>query len=318
MVTLRGALGPLAAITAACYSPQFTVNTPCTASGQCPEQQVCDTTVTPPLCRNQITHDGPADRDVDHDGIADDRDVCPTIADPAQRDHDGDQVGDACDNCPVIANSDQADGDLDGVGDPCDPSTGVERIALFDSFDELRPDLWVSQAGFTIVDGRLVPDRQASGFPRGSAELIDQLANTTTVTIEVGVHFEPDAFNLTVAGPDAGLLVDATGSEREVCELAADGNDLPTTRHALFRAPAFTTLASQPFAIAQPGAYRFALTRTRTNTGNDLLCRALSLDTGDSAELTAVDRSPPARGALKIEAFETRATFDYVIVYARE
>ncbi len=46
--------------------------------------------------------------DSDHDGIDDDLDNCPFVANPDQLDTDGDGVGDACDNCVATANPDQA------------------------------------------------------------------------------------------------------------------------------------------------------------------------------------------------------------------
>jgi uncharacterized membrane protein len=58
--------------------------------------------------------------DRDGDGIADEQDNCPAVANAGQRDADGDGVGDRCDNCRLQANADQADADGDGVGDVCD------------------------------------------------------------------------------------------------------------------------------------------------------------------------------------------------------
>ena len=58
--------------------------------------------------------------DTDGDGIADDVDNCPTVANASQRDTDGDGIGDRCDNCRLIANPLQEDTDGDGVGDACD------------------------------------------------------------------------------------------------------------------------------------------------------------------------------------------------------
>lgn len=71
--------------------------------------------------------------DTDGDGINDDVDNCPNIANADQADNDGDGIGNVCDddddndgildtddNCPLIANADQADTDGDGIGDVCD------------------------------------------------------------------------------------------------------------------------------------------------------------------------------------------------------
>ena len=104
-------------------------------------------------CSERLLGSDPLDpgswgRDIDGDGIADERDVCPLSADPSQEDRDGDGRGDACDDCPDdprLACPDRdgdglrdsvdrcpdhaglapADQDSDGVGDACDPCPGV-------------------------------------------------------------------------------------------------------------------------------------------------------------------------------------------------
>ena len=58
--------------------------------------------------------------DRDWDGVDDENDNCPDVANPEQADGDGDGVGDVCDNCPERWNADQADSDGDGFGDECD------------------------------------------------------------------------------------------------------------------------------------------------------------------------------------------------------
>ena len=62
--------------------------------------------------------------DYDEDGIADETDNCPTVANPGQEDGDYDGVGDVCDNCPDDYNPSgkgvQDDFDGDGIGDVCD------------------------------------------------------------------------------------------------------------------------------------------------------------------------------------------------------
>ena len=79
--------------------------------------------------------------DSDNDGVADEDDNCPGVANPNQEDFDGDGFGDVCDvcmndpandadgdgvcgevdNCPNTPNSDQNNADSDGYGDVCDP-----------------------------------------------------------------------------------------------------------------------------------------------------------------------------------------------------
>ncbi len=70
--------------------------------------------------------------DTDSDGICDELDNCPSVANPDQIDSDSDGVGDLCDdddsdgiidindNCPGVWNTDQLDSDEDDLGDLCD------------------------------------------------------------------------------------------------------------------------------------------------------------------------------------------------------
>lgn len=81
--------------------------------------------------------------DNDNDGIPNDSDNCPDVANSDQEDLDNDGIGDVCDddidgdgvlnvddNCPLIANADQADENGNGIGDLCDILCGA-----FDSTD---------------------------------------------------------------------------------------------------------------------------------------------------------------------------------------
>ena len=62
----------------------------------------------------------PLGQDTDGDGVADNLDNCPALANADQADGDGDGVGDVCDNCVDTANTSQADADGDDAGDACD------------------------------------------------------------------------------------------------------------------------------------------------------------------------------------------------------
>lgn len=71
------------------------------------------------------------DGDRDGDGIANDTDPCPDIADDwGGGDADGDGVGDACDNCAGVPNPAQRDQDLDGIGDQCECTGSFDDGAL--------------------------------------------------------------------------------------------------------------------------------------------------------------------------------------------
>ena len=61
-----------------------------------------------------------AGKDKDADGIANEKDNCPFLANVNQADGDKDGLGDVCDNCKAIPNKDQQDLDGDGVGEVCD------------------------------------------------------------------------------------------------------------------------------------------------------------------------------------------------------
>jgi hypothetical protein len=60
------------------------------------------------------------DADDDGDAVLDGADNCPLIGNASQTNTDGDTLGDACDNCPAVANDDQADSDGDLIGNACD------------------------------------------------------------------------------------------------------------------------------------------------------------------------------------------------------
>lgn len=69
------------------------------------------------VCELQVAE---IEQDSDGDGIADEQDNCPEVANKDQLDSDKDSVGNVCDNCPNNINVNQEDSDTDGLGDACD------------------------------------------------------------------------------------------------------------------------------------------------------------------------------------------------------
>lgn len=61
--------------------------------------------------------------DTDGDGVCDDRDNCPAMANPAQADADSDGLGDVCDECPKDPNNDADDDSVCGNVDYCAGTT---------------------------------------------------------------------------------------------------------------------------------------------------------------------------------------------------
>jgi hypothetical protein len=96
----------------------------CGGNDECVDEDTC----TEDACSGSVcsgTHPG----DPDGDGICEQADNCPGLANHAQADRDGDSFGDRCDVCPDHHDSGQEDGDADGAGDACDgqPSDPWDR-----------------------------------------------------------------------------------------------------------------------------------------------------------------------------------------------
>ena len=185
----------------ACFQPGAELGAPCdnTAAEPCPTSQTCvanrctsdDLTGTKP--------DGPppndgssALADRDGDGVPDDVDNCPDVANPDQANEDGDKFGDVCDPCPVEANDNPSDPDGDGVADGygCDPNpnTPGDKIVLFEGFSESALGSGWQLIGNATLGG-------------GAIALVDIADDYTAVV--------PPVSGLANATVSAGILVDA-------------------------------------------------------------------------------------------------------------
>jgi hypothetical protein len=135
---------------------------------------------------------GPAPIDV--------RDAGPTCwgGTPTTHDEDGDGIVDECDNCPSIANANQADtrevnagAIADGVGDACDPrpTAGGDSLFLFDglNFTTFPPQWtnvgvgsWTASGTTVTATGTATGQELARSFPTSLANYLAETAFTFT------------------------------------------------------------------------------------------------------------------------------------------
>jgi hypothetical protein len=113
--------------------------------------------------------DQPAPLDSDSDGIAEDLDNCPAIANPLQHDFDSDSRGDVCDPCPHLGSQDaDMDDDGDSVGAGCDPRplVGGDQRVLFVTFDNASDIAgWSQDGGIWSVSGGTLNQTDSTGSP---------------------------------------------------------------------------------------------------------------------------------------------------------
>ena len=166
--------------------------------------------------------------DSDGDGIGDDVDNCPLVANNDQANGDGDSFGDVCDNCPTMDNEDQANSDGDSLGDVCDNCPTVDNEdqadldgdgvgdACDDCDDSIGPDFMVLSADDTsitveIYDCGGIQSVTLEELVRGGAENLE-------LVVLSGMPGDPlwsvEVRKVDLSLPSAGTLV-ADGSQIE-------------------------------------------------------------------------------------------------------
>ena len=105
-------------------------------------------------------------RDADADGVSDDLDNCPTVANANQADADGDGVGDACDNCVNLANPRVTPDAATYLGaNPWATLTGGQRDDDHDGYGN-RCDADFTPSGTLVGSGDLAQFRASNGKSR--------------------------------------------------------------------------------------------------------------------------------------------------------
>ncbi|GIU46177.1 hypothetical protein TUM4438_21340 [Shewanella sairae] len=139
----------------ACYlafgTADFTMREYPSGTNQCQWVADGDTSCAGPV--QACIGGGAGTPDSDNDGISDDLDNCPNMANSDQLDNDADEIGNICDstpdgeivdsdgdgisdeldNCPNMANSDQLDNDADGIGNVCDSTPDGDSFQCSES-----------------------------------------------------------------------------------------------------------------------------------------------------------------------------------------
>lgn len=256
--------------------------------------------------------DGNPSRDTDGDGIHDDADNCPAVANPDQANEDGDRFGDACDPCPVVANDAPSDPDGDGVADECDPhpQTAGDEIVLFEGFAHGVPSGWsATPSSWSDAGGGWV---RATAPVGKTAYLAPPIAPTSHETIATAVVLE------TLSGDndnDAGVVLPYR-SDTDVgvsCELYQPGAmGTGVRRVSLFD----YVLVKELGAGTLPWTTNEAYVMTLTRTGASYVCGAAAATGGASATATGSTMSSVQSGKLALRAYAATARFAWVLVVA--
>ncbi|HEU0029689.1 MAG TPA: right-handed parallel beta-helix repeat-containing protein [Kofleriaceae bacterium] len=204
----------LTLLLAGCYGPTFAPGTPCSATGDCPGDLVCDTSQSPPTCVESLPDGGIEPACTDDSDCFDDAPIC----DLATRQCRGCVADSECasDICHELDGT-CVDESLavyaapDGASDACTRTAPCSLDVALNQLSTLRPALKLAAGVYARelqLDG--TGERIVSGPSRDPAEV------TLTVpfgrAIEIAVLGDAIVEGLTIAeSPDAGV-VDRGGS----------------------------------------------------------------------------------------------------------
>ena len=206
---------------------------------------------------DDAAHDATRDGlvDTDGDGVPDDTDNCPTVANPDQHDEDTDGIGDACDPCPQIAHEASTDTDGDSVPDACDPHPGRTGDVLAEFFPFSGSSL---PAGWTVTSGSV-----AGLAIGGDALTITANATSHVLLYNIGQTHHAIDFMATVgvSGGSNSFVTAFTDASSNANHAFGCGTrtDLSTRELYVKNGSTFTMIASDPDASdtpVYPGDYR--------------------------------------------------------------
>ena len=274
--------------------------------------------VAPP--QPDVVDAGPADADAavppaDADGgpgTIDVRDSGPTCwGTPSTNDEDNDGLVDECDNCPSVANANQANvGEVnagtaaDGVGDACDPrpAAGNDTIFFFDGMNFTTiPSTWtnVGTGSWTASGTSMSPTATVSGqeleraFPSALGNYLAETAFTFTALTTLGSASIPFRTDGSRNGWGCGVGINGTAGDVFLTQVTNGTGE--------------ATPLSTPIAVPEVGdRYRLLAGGYSTN----LYCMLA----GGSARVNR-STSGSTSGECGIRASGASAAFEYLLVY---
>lgn len=213
--------------------------------------------------------------DRDHDGVPDNVDNCPDVANAGQENEDSDPRGDACDPCPPIANENPLDEDGDGLTDACDPDPAVvNRLVLFEGFHHGIPVGWTQTGAWTPSgDGiDVAPASTATALLRMPYTGMDEVVISAGIAVADGTPPTTSQIGVIAA-------FDPIGTEVVACELARSGSQ------SLLQAEEtkLNTSNTVPWAFAPLVQNRLALTY---DLASEVACRVDAATTSAMASIT--------------------------------
>ena len=249
--------------------------------------------------------------DADAGTTIDVRDSGPTCwgGPPSTNDEDNDGIVDECDNCPSVANANQADtgevnsgGTADGVGDACDPrpTLGGDSLYLFDglNFTSL-PATWSNVGGGTwTYSGSSVTPNVNTGqeltrsFPSAIGNYLAETAFTMVELTTSGSASLP----LRMDGSRNGLRCALGTPDGITGQLLIGDVTAGTTTGTPLTTPTSLPGVGNRYRL-YAGAY-----------GTDVFCY-----TSTGVRLDATKTSTTGESGLR--AIGARATFEYLMIY---
>ena len=213
----------------------------------------------------------PAQPDGDSDGVTDDIDNCPNVANPSQEnivhpltfagdaceDPDSDGVFDATDNCPDTANPSQRDMDGDSIGNHCDDDTdgdGVSNVTDADDDADLVTDADEGACGSDSLHDLRVPERLDGAFAAADDDG-DALTDEPLPPGSEDFDCDGDGYR---GDTEAQVFAGATGRDQDPCGTGAWAADL-----------AAGSFSANKVNIGDLASFISPVRRLNTSPGND-------------------------------------------------